>query len=347
MRTLDEPPVFVVGTGRCGSTLLSDMARIHPEWLSLSELLVGIAPDCFAHQRLSGAAFWALLTTPQSVTSTLLRFRLEPPEFLYPVDRPDARYDRGSGVPPIATVALPHLVDRPDDLLDELAAVIAPRPACAVSDHLLALFDVVRKRFDKRVVVERTGGSLGYVAELVRHFGEARFVHIYRRGDVTARSMQRHSAFRLMFIRADLRRRLRHDPYGREAADDAARLPEPLRSLLPSRFDPETFQSYPLRESSFGLSWTMATVRGLRALEALPAGRVLHLGYDQLVADPGPCLRDLERFINREDEHNSSWPATAERLIRRDQVEPAQASLELERACRLGTEALRAIELSA
>ena len=36
-------PVFVVGTGRCGSTMLSNMLRIHPEVLSLSEFMVAIA----------------------------------------------------------------------------------------------------------------------------------------------------------------------------------------------------------------------------------------------------------------------------------------------------------------
>ncbi len=36
-------PVFVVGTGRCGSTMLSDMLRAHPDILSLSEFMVAIA----------------------------------------------------------------------------------------------------------------------------------------------------------------------------------------------------------------------------------------------------------------------------------------------------------------
>lgn len=36
------PPVFIVGTGRCGSTMLSNMLRKHPDVLSLSEFLVAV-----------------------------------------------------------------------------------------------------------------------------------------------------------------------------------------------------------------------------------------------------------------------------------------------------------------
>lgn len=344
--TVAEPPVFIVGTGRCGSTLLSDIVRIHPEWLSLSELFVGIAPDCFATDQLSGAAFWAQLTTPQCATSTLLRFRLEPSEFLYPVDRPDSRYSRDVGVPPIATVCLPHLVDRPDDLLDELAAVIAPRPVGAVADHFLVLFDVLRNRFGKRLVVERSGASLSFVSQLIRQFTEARFVHVYRRGDTTARSMQRHAAFRIMFLRADLRRALGHDPYTRELAEDATRLGDPLRSLLPSHFAPDTFRDHEIREASFGAYWSLATVRGLRALRTLPKDRVLHLSYDQIVAEPDPAIRALQQFLGAAGDSDASWPAAARRLIRPRQPETSTPSPQLARACRPGTEALKALGLS-
>jgi hypothetical protein len=33
---------FIIGTGRCGSTLLSRMLRLHPRVLELSELFVGL-----------------------------------------------------------------------------------------------------------------------------------------------------------------------------------------------------------------------------------------------------------------------------------------------------------------
>ena len=38
-----EPPVFIVSTGRCGSTMMSDIARLHPKLLSLSEFFVSLS----------------------------------------------------------------------------------------------------------------------------------------------------------------------------------------------------------------------------------------------------------------------------------------------------------------
>ena len=39
------PGVFVVSTGHCGSTMLSNMLRLNPEILSLSEFLALLLPD--------------------------------------------------------------------------------------------------------------------------------------------------------------------------------------------------------------------------------------------------------------------------------------------------------------
>ena len=50
----DESPRFIIGTGRCGSTILSKMLDVHPEVCVLSEFLVGLDgikkyPDKWIH----------------------------------------------------------------------------------------------------------------------------------------------------------------------------------------------------------------------------------------------------------------------------------------------------------
>ena len=46
----DQSPRFILGTGRCGSTILSKMLDVHPDVCVLSEFLV--APDCCGACRL-------------------------------------------------------------------------------------------------------------------------------------------------------------------------------------------------------------------------------------------------------------------------------------------------------
>jgi hypothetical protein len=41
------PPVFIVGTGRCGSTMMSNVVRLHPRLLSLSEFFTSLAGRAF------------------------------------------------------------------------------------------------------------------------------------------------------------------------------------------------------------------------------------------------------------------------------------------------------------
>ena len=64
-----RPGVFVVSTGRCGSTMLSNMLRLNPEVLSLSEFLVLLIPDPLPPGELDRAV---RLVEPQSPRWTAL-----------------------------------------------------------------------------------------------------------------------------------------------------------------------------------------------------------------------------------------------------------------------------------
>ena len=131
-------PTFIVGTGRCGSTLLSSMLQQHPRLTSISELIsfvtdLGGRVDRFLpEQTWTGAQLWQAVATPWPRANLMLQHDVAMPEVCYPWKTPGARFSAASGVPAIAQVVLPHLSPDPDALFEALEAfclALPPAPA--------------------------------------------------------------------------------------------------------------------------------------------------------------------------------------------------------------------------
>ncbi len=112
--------------------------------------------------------------TPPHITA-----REYPGGLLYPFDDPKARFD-ATTLPPIMAVALPHVTDRYEDLYDEVERFVRAQPKALPGDHFRALFNWLTARLGKKLWIERSGGSLFMASRLLRHFPEARVVHLFR-----------------------------------------------------------------------------------------------------------------------------------------------------------------------
>jgi hypothetical protein len=143
------PITFVVGTGRSGSTALSSILNLHPDILSLNELLASLGPWALPEKPLTGEEFWKILVTPHMIYTKLLRSGIVPPEFLYP--QHPGRYSAESGIPALSLMVLPHLTEDPDGLLDELEPRVLSWPSRSVAQHYEDLFDLLAARFGRRV----------------------------------------------------------------------------------------------------------------------------------------------------------------------------------------------------
>lgn len=98
------PPVFVLSTGRCGSTMVSNILNQHPEVLSLSEFFSYVGALSLRRRRVSGAKIWQLCSRPHGHTRLMLQGNYE--ELIYPFDQPGARYTR-ENVPPLLCALCP------------------------------------------------------------------------------------------------------------------------------------------------------------------------------------------------------------------------------------------------
>ncbi len=347
------PPVFIVGTGRCGSTLLSRCLSMHPDVLSLSELMVfatdlgGRIAQAFPQGPVSGPALWRILGGAHPRHTLMLRHDVMMDEALYRPG-PGRRFDRDSGIPAIAATTLPALTDDPDALFDRVAAIAASLPPAPIGVQYTALFDRLRDAFGARLWVERSGGSLRIVRRLREHFPEARFVHIVRDGRDVALSMSRHYGFRLAFAAAQITEILGVDPYEHADRRWEADLPDNLLPYLPERFDAAAFRADTTPLPLCGHYWSGEIRNGLDALRGLSSDRLLTLRYEELLAEPKAVLERLFGFFLRGDDGFDLDACAA--LIRsprsswRELHEPVAA--ELGRACRPGFDAMAECELA-
>lgn len=195
-------PVFVLSTGRCGSTMVSNILNLHPEVLSISEFFSYVGDyEIFRWPRVSGGWMWRAFSRQSLRVGHMLR-DTSYEEFLYPLSEPGARFTLRD-VPPILCGTLPHITSDYEALFDELEQVVQSQPRQAPAAHLRYFFEWLCGRFGARVWVERSGSSLMWGEKLLREFPEARVVHVYRDGRDTAISMHGHYLFRLIAATLD------------------------------------------------------------------------------------------------------------------------------------------------
>ena len=298
------PPVLVLGTGRCGSTMVSNVLNRHPRVLSLSEFFSFVGMQPFGHRRLSGDRMWAFCSRQQNRTRLMLRGRYE--ELLYPLDDPGARFTQRD-VPPILCATLPHLTDRYEALFDELEPVVRGQPRQPPADHCRHLFAWLGGRFGRNVWVERSGGSLMFGSRLLRQFPEARVVHVYRDGRETAVSMSRHYLFRMIVATMRVFRSWGIDVLASMSRGrNWNRISPWLESLAGTFLDPARLPYDRLTLADFAGYWNGMIERSDRLLGRFPPDRLLNVRFEEVQAEPEAQIRRLIRFIDPELE-DETW----------------------------------------
>jgi hypothetical protein len=300
---------FVVGSGRCGSTLLSNLLRTSDQVLSLSEVLTVIGGrKAFEERALAGPEMWELLSRPQPDMMALLR-RGAVPEVL--IDRAEWLGRAMPEVPPLLLIPLPHLCDDPATVHAALRTEVLAYPVRSPAQHLAQVFEWLGERFGRRTWIERSGGSSTYVELLVAHFPRAKFVHLLRDGRDCALSMSRHPLFRLRMARYLTR-------------DDD--------------LDAERGLDMDIPLDRFAAFWSALMIHARVVLSKLDPERVLVLRYEDLCADPAAELERLARFIGVASLRGAEASAIAEIAPRSGgwRALPEHERQRLERACRPG-----------
>lgn len=295
---------FIVGTGRCGSTLLSTMIAKNPAVLSLFEFFNGLdGAKRFRPEPMSGAAYRDLICEVHPFLHPVLARGYDVPEVTYPLDDPAFRFDRASGVPWILGVTVPRLSDDPDALYDEIRAWLEPQPPRPPAEHAQALFAWLMKRLGRSVWVERSAGALDYLGPLEACFPDARFLHIHRQGEEAALSMREHHAYRLAIV---LTYQL---PPGTGRSTEALRRAAPDDDRMTRMIESRPSAEY------FGRFWTGQVERGMAAAPKLERERFHTVRFEDLVARPRDVVAEVADFLALPDPRGA-WLAEAAALVR-------------------------------
>ena len=328
---------LILGSARCGSTLVSRILRSHPDILSLSELFSTAGPWAFRPDRLEGARFWSHLAKPSRALSQVGNPSVAPAEFLYGgVGQPehDAYF-----CPPILAITLPHLSNDADALFRDLEMTVGQRGEMNLGDHYRAMFaDLSERVGGRRVWVERSGGSLAAAGTLRRMFPEARPVLLLRNGPEAALSMRDYPATRLAIWMWKRLRRFGIDllhpqhHYGRGAI-------WPTISAIGGHFGVSRILEYRPSLHDTGAFWSAVTKSGLTGLEGATP---LVLRYEDLCLSPRKEIERLGQFLA--GSAPESWLDRAETFPRTPTQRIATLTRrecrELQEACAPGEQAL-------
>lgn len=336
------PPVFVLSSGRCGSTMLSSILNSHPDILSLSEFFAFHGMAMFRSRRMTGDRMWKMLSRQSGWTRFMLRGRID--ELLYPVNATKSRFSTGN-VPPILCTTLPHITDQYEELFDDMEPVVRGFARQATADQLQSVFRWLCRRTGSKVWVERSGGSAIFGSTLVHRFPDARIVHMYRDGRDTALSMMHHATYREIMVYLLALRQRGYDPLKRRSKHslfwDTVSLR--LQPIIYALLLPRPIPSDRLRPADFGTLWSDMVRLTCETLDRVPADRVLNLCFEDIVARPEQEIRRLLRFVDPALE-NGQWVKAASNIPRSsrskvDDLEPAERQ-SLTEACRPGLERL-------
>lgn len=341
---MTNSPLIVLGTGRCGSTLLTRIFHDHSDILSVSEFFAtavdfgGRVDWYFDAPDMTGQAFWSRMSEAMPRVNVLAQHGLEPSEYVYPFRSGQTRFDEKTGMPVLLPQCLAAFDEDPDQLFDALEAAFADQPERSVRGHQDWMFGWLMQRYGNKMWVERSGATLVLFEQVFTQYPDAKFLHIVRDGRNTAVSMQHHSAFRLFLMLSQLNEALGYDPYETDDRTGAENLPLELAAFLPENFNRETFLAATPPIGAVGTLWSDMIVGAFSVLESLPKDKVLTIGYEQLCSNSHEILSQVFDFMGVDA--SAEWLDKTAKSIRMSSSDwrtlPPEEQAELEAACAPG-----------
>jgi hypothetical protein len=309
---------FVVGTGRCGSTLLSRMLGENHAVLSVFEFFTGLDMSRrFIDDDVPGSEIADLVSGEQPMVTAVLRRGYRVEEITYPFEENEEdgaksgierRYGPNDPLPWILVSTLGRLSEDPDTLYDEVMVKLRSQTPKPPREHYREIFEWLSEKYDCDAWIERSGSSIDYLVPLSEQFPDAKFLHLHRDGCEVALSMREHHAYRLpisLIYNAELKSGKRVSELGPIDVHAPPSGDDPISQILESRPPP----------AAFGRYWTDQVLHGYRALANLDTDQYLEIRFEDVCNEPRKSMQIIADFFelpSREDD----WMDRAAAIVR-------------------------------
>ncbi len=317
---------FVIGTGRCGSTLISNMLAMHPDCLMLSEFLGAIdRPNLFMPGAVTGQRVAEMLHENLPVGEYAIHRGRMGDELLYESDDYSTMV-----IPAVMIAALPMLSKDPERLFGELVAFVRTQPTQPLAQHYLQIIEWLRVKLGRKFWIERSGNAIDYMPELLDFYPKAKYLHVHRDGIDTAMSMRNFFYFQVhvsFFFNPPTRAELELT----EIAGKPITADDPIsRRIGPDLPSLEKFAEF----------WSHQVEIGFSAFAHMDKSQLCHIRFEDLIASPRETMAQVADFFEMPD--SPGWIDKAAALIHPPASSNAAEKLSAEelvavqRACRSG-----------
>lgn len=309
-------PVFIISTGRSGSTALSDCIHLHSKLVSLSEMILSVHYNFgisgeewkgFEKQTWTGSEFWELLAQKEPIRLAPYEKKgLYNKEVLYKRTE-NTLFNEKTGLPAIASITLPHLTNEPDKLYQELEEIVPAFPEGSLPEQYSRLFEWMQQRFDGDTCVERSGFSTDAVEYLIDMFPKAKYVFLYRDPREIAVAFNRFQTMKMGKAILKAMEDTGADPS--DPSTEAEKLGS-YRWLHPDYFELEKLHQIEMPYTELGSWISKSLLHAGRVIEGLPETQQHWLRYENLLKTPERELERLIAFINppsASKEANEQW----------------------------------------
>ena len=317
---------FIVGTGRCGSTILSRMIDLHPKVAVLSELFVAMDfLKKYGDRIVAGDELASILDCGLASTGEMKKIatHLSTPEIAFdilsaPITVSPAHYLDGV-LPDLILLPLANLFDDPVIIFDQIVNYASQQAPRLLSQQYLVLFNWMAQKAGKVIWIERSGGSIAHLPEFFELFPKGKFLHLHRNPLDASISMQKHNHFRL--------RTFKHYQLKTGSGISWKDLDKSdLNNEIPMSDKLRDIFEHPVPLDYFLKDWNDSIIRGMTVLKDLSREQYSEISFEEIMDQPQNSLKKISTFFELPSEND--WIEQACSLLKKGQSAHIEANIE-------------------